>query len=136
MGNIDFTNAPGFSTYVLLLIGSGILMLVLAATVEGSKGIRFANLAFGAGFVVYGGYLAFVFSGGTYFIFFKAFILPVVMLVKTIQAAAQKKSAPTLPPPAPGAAAAPLAPPTAAPGLPAQPTGYSGDPVAPAPAQD
>lgn len=88
--NIDFTHAPGFSTYVLLLVGSGIVMLAMLGTGRGSRGLRALNLLFGIGFVVYGCYLAFFFQGGSYVIFFKAFILPVVMVFKTVQSAVTK----------------------------------------------
>ena len=111
MGNIDFSNHAGFSTYVCLLIFSGIVMLGLGSAVHTTKGMRALNLLFGVGFVVYGFYLAFLFDGGSYIIFFKAFILPVVMLFKTIQSATAKPTVP--PPPAPlPAAPAPAVEPT------------------------
>ena len=82
--NIDFTNDPGFSTYVLLLMFSGLVMLALGST-HTSRGLRALNVLFGLGFVCYGFYLAVLFEGGSYIIFFKAFILPVVMVYKTVK---------------------------------------------------
>ena len=102
--NIDFSNDPGFSTYVVLLVFSGMVMLGLTTVPRSSRGLRLLNLAFGLGFVVYGFYLAFLFQGGSYLIFFKAFILPVVMLWQTVKGWLTK--------PEPAAAVAP-APPTA-----------------------
>ena len=72
--NIDFGAAPGFSAYVLLLMFSGVAMIVMASpTVKHStNGLRALNALFGVGFLGYGFYLAFLFNGGGYFIFFKA----------------------------------------------------------------
>lgn len=86
MGNLDFSGHPGFSWYVVLLIISGVAMLGLAAAFPSRPLHRGLNGVFGLGFVGYGIYLAFIFSGGTYVIFFKAFILPVVLIASTIRA--------------------------------------------------
>jgi hypothetical protein len=102
--NIDFSNDPGFSTYVVLLVFSGLAMLGLSS-VQSTRGLRLLNLAFGAGFVCYGFYLAFLFQGGSYLIFFKAFILPVVMAYKTVKSRLAQ----------PGVAPAPAAAHTSAP---------------------
>jgi hypothetical protein len=96
MGNLDFTNQPGFSWYCLLLLGSGVAMVVLALLRGQSKGSRIANLIFGLGFCGYGFYLTFMFQGGSYFIFFKAFILPVVLIVNTFRSAAAKRNQKTV----------------------------------------
>jgi len=92
--NIDFNAAPGFSIYVLLLMFSGIAMLVMASpTVKHSTtGVRALNALFGLGFLGYGFYLAFLFHGGGYLIFFKAFILPVLMIFRTIRGARAARS--------------------------------------------
>lgn len=81
--NIDFSNSPGFSTYVVLLLVSGIAMLVIAALNSSGQtaGWRIFNAVVGVAFFGYGIYLAFIFTGGTYFILFKAFILPIMLLV-------------------------------------------------------
>jgi hypothetical protein len=87
--NIDFSANPGFSAYVLLLMFSGVAMIIMASpTVKHSTmGVRALNALFGVGFLGYGFYLAFLFSGGGYLIFFKAFILPVLMIFRTIRSA-------------------------------------------------
>jgi hypothetical protein len=103
--NIDFDQRAGFSTYVLLLIFSGVVMLAMGSPAVKAEGklLRFLNVVFGLGFLGYGFYLAFLFQGGTYVIFFKAFILPVVMIIRTIRTARSRKA------PAPGAGAFPQA---------------------------
>ncbi|MEY9874428.1 hypothetical protein ABH931_003923 [Streptacidiphilus sp. MAP12-33] len=85
--NLDFSNSPGFSTYVILLLISGIAMLVIAALNSSGQtvGWRIFNAVVGVAFLGYGVYLAFIFTGGTYFIVFKAFILPVVLLVNFLR---------------------------------------------------
>ena len=92
--NIDFSANPGFSAYVVLLMLSGIAMIIMASpTVKHSTmGVRAMNALFGVGFLGYGFYLAFLFSGGGYLIFFKAFILPVLMIFRTIRSARAARS--------------------------------------------
>jgi TM2 domain-containing membrane protein YozV len=87
--NIDFANHAGFSTYVLLLMFSGAVMLVMGSPAVRTEGtlLRVLNVVFGLGFVGYGFYLAFLFEGGSYMIFFKAFILPVLMIIRTVRTA-------------------------------------------------
>ncbi|MET9486577.1 hypothetical protein [Nocardia sp. NPDC006630] len=71
-----------FNWYVGLLAISGVVMLAMAAVKNGqSTGSRSMNAIFGAGFLGYAGYLAFLFDGGSYLIFFQAFLLPVMMVV-------------------------------------------------------
>src|SRR3978361_442241 len=98
--NIDFSAAPGFSAYVLLLMFAGIAMLVMASpTVKGTKtGLRLLNALFGIGFLGYGFYLAFIFQGGGYVLFFQAFILPVLLIVRTIRSARTTRSRPVVAP--------------------------------------
>ena len=55
-------------------------------------GMRALNALFGVGFLGYGFYLAFLFHGGGYLIFFKAFILPVLMIFRTIRGARASRS--------------------------------------------
>lgn len=92
--NIDFSAAPGFSAYVVLLMFSGIAMIVMAspAVKRLSMGLRALNTLFGVAFLGYGFYLAFLFHGGGYLIFFKAFILPVLLIVRTIRSARATRS--------------------------------------------
>ncbi|MEC3916471.1 hypothetical protein [Nocardia sp. CDC160] len=71
-----------FNWYVGLLALSGVIMLALAAVRQGQSELsRVLNAVFGVGFIGYAFYLAFLFDGGSYFIFFQAFILPVMMVV-------------------------------------------------------
>ena len=72
-----------FHAYVLFLILSGIAMLVMAGIRNGqSTGRRVLNAVFGAGFTLYGLYLLLIFQGGHYLLFFYAFILPVIMIIR------------------------------------------------------
>jgi hypothetical protein len=70
-----------FYLYALVLIGSGIAMLVIAGVKSGQRrSRRIWNALFGAAFTIYGLYLLLFFRGGHYFIFFYAFILPILMI--------------------------------------------------------
>ncbi len=81
--NLDFSNNALFSWYVILLMFSGLVMLGMSLFNSSglSKGWRVLNVLFGLGFFGYGVYLGFLFHGGSYFIFFKAFLLPVFMVI-------------------------------------------------------
>lgn len=84
-----------FDLYWIFLIASGILMLVMAGTGFGklSAGERAINGVFGLAFLGYGLYLGFIFDGGHYLIFFKAFIVPVVLVISAIRhAVANRKT--------------------------------------------
>jgi hypothetical protein len=102
LGNLDFSNEPGFSWYCVLLLASGIAMLCMVGVPAASKGARVANLVFGAGFTTYAVYLIFMFHGGHYFVFLKALILPFVLIAVAIKSAvanrAAKNAAPYQPP--------------------------------------
>ncbi|BCK59196.1 hypothetical protein NWFMUON74_69680 [Nocardia wallacei] len=75
-----------FEVYVGMLAVSGIVMVSMAAVKGGqSETVRWFNAAFGAGYLAYAAYLAFVFEGGSYLIFFQAFILPVLMVVNFVR---------------------------------------------------
>jgi hypothetical protein len=93
MGNLDFSNEPGFSWYCVLLLLSGVAMLAMVGVPTQRKGSRIANLIFGVGFVCYALYLILFFQGGTYLMFYKAFILPVFLIIGTIKGAADKRRA-------------------------------------------
>lgn len=94
--NIDFSNHPGFSLYVVLLAASGVLMVGIGATAFSrlSGGWRVFNLIAGVAFFGYAFYLAFLFQGGTYIVFFKAFILPVFMVINAIRSAVTRQKTP------------------------------------------
>jgi hypothetical protein len=87
--NIDFSADPGFSAYVLLLMACGIAMVVMASPAmrNSTLFLRVLNTVIGLGFFGYGFYLAFLFDGGSYVMFFQAFVLPVVLIFRTVQAA-------------------------------------------------
>lgn len=75
-----------FDWYVGMLAVSGLVMIVMAVCKGGqSETSQWLNAVFGAGFLGYAGYLAFVFEGGSYLIFFQAFILPVLMVVNFVR---------------------------------------------------
>jgi hypothetical protein len=90
--NIDFSADATFSAYVCLLIFSGIAMLVASAAAK--QGTRILDVLFGLGFLGYGFYLAFLFDGGSYAMFFYAFILPVMMIYRTIKERFESSAAP------------------------------------------
>lgn len=84
--NLNFDAEPSFSWYVVLLALSGVVMLAMAAIGGGQKPLaRLANLVFGAGFLGYAVYLGFIFKGGSYLMFFQAFILPVLLLADFVR---------------------------------------------------
>ncbi|WP_406199265.1 hypothetical protein OH807_16490 [Kitasatospora sp. NBC_01560] len=104
--NLDFTAEPLFSWYVLLLAFSGIAMVVLGAINLGgglSGGWRAINVLGGIAFAGYAYYLAFVFEGNEYRIFFQAFILPVLLIANAVKAMLARGNTPA-PQPVPGAA--------------------------------
>ncbi|MFJ9457148.1 hypothetical protein ACIRST_18925 [Kitasatospora sp. NPDC101447] len=100
MNNLDFSAEPLFSWYVVLLALSGVLMLLLGAFAGGLKvGLRILNVVVALGFLGYAYYLAFVFEGGTYYIFFKVFILPVALIAGSVKAIVERSNAKNQPAP-------------------------------------
>ncbi|WP_316523783.1 hypothetical protein [Kitasatospora brasiliensis] len=92
--NLDFSAEPLFSWYVVLLAISGVIMVVFGAAIGGLKvGLRLLNVIIGLGFLGYAYYLAFVFEGGTYTIFFKVFIVPVLAIVASVKALTERGNA-------------------------------------------
>lgn len=92
MGNLDFGAHALFSWYVVLLVISGIAMIGLAGLAVRPLS-KVLNLLFGFGFVVYGVYLGWVWQGTTYLVFFKAFLLPVVLVFSTVRSGLAKRTA-------------------------------------------
>lgn len=76
-----------FAAYTVLLMASGVLLVVLGAAV-GAQGTmsRVLNILVGLAFFGYGFYLEFLFQGGQYRVFLYAFVVPVLLIVRTIQA--------------------------------------------------
>ncbi|WP_052708727.1 hypothetical protein [Streptomyces sp. NRRL S-495] len=97
--NLDFDVDPLFSWYVVLLAVSGIALLVIGAVNLGGlkAGWRFLNVLVGIGFAGYAYYLAFVFEGASYVIFFKAFILPVLLIINAVKAMVTRSQTPAAP---------------------------------------
>ncbi|MBO2453829.1 hypothetical protein J4573_42535 [Actinomadura barringtoniae] len=90
--NIDFSAEPMFSWYVVLLAFAGIVMLGMAAIGGGqSVWVRALDTVFGIGFVGYAVYLGFIFTGGTYVIFFKAFFVPVFLFIGFVKSLANRR---------------------------------------------
>ncbi len=132
--NLDFGLEPVFSWYVVLLCLSGVVMVALAAIKAGeqSMGSRALGAVAGVGFLGYGIYLGFIFDGGSYMMFFQAFILPVGLIVNFIRSMLAKNEAaqqqyPGVHPQQQASA------PTQAPGEYAQPQPYTGGPTQPQP---
>ena len=101
-----------FYIYVLFLIGSGIGMLTMGFIRSAyARRRRVVNLIFGAGFLLYGLYLLLLFQGGSYFMFYYAFVVPILLVVQffrdrsaaraaTARAASQPQAGFTYPMPA------------------------------------
>jgi predicted lipid-binding transport protein (Tim44 family) len=144
--NLDFGLDPVFSWYVLLLCLSGIVMVVLGAINRGeqSAGSRALGVLAGLAFLGYGVYLGFIFDGGSYMMFFQAFILPVLLVVNFVRSVLAKPTPPQtyqgahaqqyqgVPPQQPYAN---TAEPQQYPGAPAQGQPYAGAPTQPYPGQ-
>ena len=138
--NLDFGLEPVFSWYVVLLCLSGIVMVALAAVKAGerSAGSRALGAVAGVGFLGYGIYLGFIFDGGSYWMFFQAFILPVALIVNFFRSVMAKNDQPQPYAGGPGQpyAGEPAQPYPAQPQpYPAQPEGYQAGPIQPGPTQ-
>jgi hypothetical protein len=85
--NLDFGLEPLFSWYVVLLCLSGVVMVALAAIKAGNQSAasRALSAVAGLGFLGYGIYLGFIFDGGSYMMFFQAFILPALLVVNFVR---------------------------------------------------
>jgi hypothetical protein len=84
-------------TYSILLMLSGVLMIVLAATGFGtdSVGARVFSGLVGLAFTGYGFYLFFLFEGGRVWVLWYAFVLPIVLIFRAVKAVTAKKSTET-----------------------------------------
>ncbi len=81
-----------FLLYTLLLMLGGIAMIVIGLAIqEQGIGSRILNVVVGLAFFGYGFYLMFLFDGGTYRIFFYAFILPILLIVRAFKARKEAK---------------------------------------------
>ena len=83
-----------FDAYTLALMVSGALLIIVGAAVSRqSTGTRVLNLLFGVGFLGYGFYLEFLFTGDSYRVFPYAFLAPIVLIVQTFKARKAAKEA-------------------------------------------
>ncbi|MFC4911414.1 hypothetical protein [Actinomadura gamaensis] len=86
--NLDFSAEPTFSWYVVMLAVSGIGTLLATVFVRGTRPRdRVLGGIIALAMVGYAFYLTFIFSGGTYHIFFYVFILPILFIVQAMKAA-------------------------------------------------
>jgi hypothetical protein len=92
MGNLNFAHNSGFSWYCVLLMISGIAMLVTAVLRNQVMQRRVLRAIFGVAYFGYGFYLTFVFSGGHYFLFFQAFIVPVLLILDVFRRNARRRN--------------------------------------------
>ena len=88
-------NDTEFNLYSLLLAISGVLLIVTAATGFGGRtpASRGINGVFGLAFVVYAIYLQFIFNGGTVFVAWYVFVVPVLLIVQAFRNRAAAKQA-------------------------------------------
>jgi cation transport ATPase len=96
MGNLDFTNNFGFSAYAVALLVAGVVLFVLAGLSAARRAKTSAVVTcavVGAAAFGYGFYLIFMFQGGTYFVSYYVFVLPILLVVRVLQA--QKSGART-----------------------------------------
>jgi hypothetical protein len=136
--NLDFGLDPLFSWYVVLLCLSGVVMVALAAIKAGdqSVGSRALSAVAGIGFLGYGIYLGFIFEGGSYLMFFQAFILPALLVVNFVRSLFTNHPAEPQPQPYPEVPPQPYpAVPTQAQPYPAQRQAYPAGPTQAGPTQ-
>lgn len=76
-----------FTLYNALLAISGLLLVVMAATGFGGQktGARVLNALVGVAFLGYAFYLFFIFDGGTYVMFYYAFVLPILLIIQAFK---------------------------------------------------
>jgi hypothetical protein len=91
MRSLDFAHHAAFSWYCILLMFSGIAMLVTAVLKYQTTQRRVIRAIFGIGFLGYGFYLAFIWGGGHYLVFFQAFVVPVLLIIDTIRSQAARR---------------------------------------------
>jgi hypothetical protein len=83
-----------FLLYVIALGASGLIMLAVGALGIGtpSVGLRVLSSLLGLAFAGYAFYLAFIFEGGEYRLFWYAFIFPVLAIAQAVKTLTQKKA--------------------------------------------
>jgi hypothetical protein len=93
MGNLDFANQPGFSWYCVFLLISGVALIVVALLPRLAGGNHAVNLVVGLLLGGYGFYLTFLWDGGTYYMFYYVFLVPVMLIVNAFKSVNQNKGA-------------------------------------------
>jgi hypothetical protein len=81
-----------YTVYLIALALSGVALLVAASGWAGATlGTRILSALFGFAFLGYAFYLAFIFEGGEFRIFFYAFIAPIALIVKLVNENSARK---------------------------------------------
>jgi hypothetical protein len=91
MGNLNFAHNAGFSWYCLLLMLSGILMVALGVMRARRPARRVVRVLLGVAYFGYGFYLTFIFTGGHYWLFFQAFLVPVLVVADALRSGAARR---------------------------------------------
>jgi len=80
--------------YLAFLFISGVLLLLMAGLIPGQQAWeRAMNALIGAGFIGYGIYLLFFFTGGTIVILFKVFIVPIAAIIYAVKGWKERRAA-------------------------------------------
>ena len=97
--NIDFSHQASFSSYVVLLLVTGVAMIILAALPLSGATVsaRVISGVAGAALFGYGAYLGFIFTGGEYRIFYQVFLLPLFLIASYFRSRTARRQARTAP---------------------------------------
>ena len=94
IGNIDFQVDSTFSTYVVALLGSGLILLLMALIGFGANaGSRILNAVIGLAMIGYGVYLGFISESDTYWMSYYVFIVPVLLIINIFRSRKSKTEA-------------------------------------------
>ncbi|MFJ3791878.1 hypothetical protein [Kitasatospora sp. NPDC090091] len=101
--NLDFSVDPVFSWYVVALAVSGIAIVALGSVSNALRpGGRLFFVLAGLAFIGYAYYLAFVFEGGEYRLYYQTFAIPVLLTVHWVKTLMARRN--QAPQPVPSAA--------------------------------
>ncbi|GGJ93593.1 hypothetical protein GCM10010123_24320 [Pilimelia anulata] len=74
-----------YEIYPVMLLASGALLLLVGGLLPGqSAGSRALNLVLGVGFVAYGTYLKWFFTGDSYLVLYYAFLAPIFLIFRAV----------------------------------------------------
>lgn len=93
MGNIDFGNEPMFSWYCVMLVVSGFMLVGASFVPKLTVALKAVSLLGGLACLGYAYYLIYAFHGGTYYISFKLFLLPIFLIGAAIRALLERRDA-------------------------------------------